>query len=325
MFNMQNTHKIMENIRTELTALIGNTPMLKLSKITDSPDIKAEVIVKLEYFNPGGSVKDRIALAMIEDAERSGLLKPGATIIEPTSGNTGVGLAWVAIVKGYKTILTMPETMSDERKSLLRARGAELVLTPGAKGMRGAVDKAEELRDKIPGSIILQQFDNPANRAMHEKTTAEEIWRDTDGHVDILVAGVGTGGTLCGTAAGLKRHNPSLKAYAVEPDSSPVLSGGKAGPHKIQGIGANFIPGNFVREYVDGVIRVKNDDAIRTGRELSLREGLLVGISSGAAAWAALELARKPENAGKRIVAVLPDTGERYLSTELYAFDSYPL
>mgnify|MGYP002316372872 FL=1 len=319
------TRKIMENIRTELTALIGNTPMLKLSKITDSPDIKAEVIVKLEYFNPGGSVKDRIALAMIEDAERSGLLKPGATIIEPTSGNTGVGLAWVAIVKGYKTILTMPETMSDERKSLLRARGAKLVLTPGAKGMQGAVDKAEELRDKIPGSIILQQFDNPANRAMHEKTTAEEIWRDTDGHVDILVAGVGTGGTLCGTAAGLKRHNPSLKAYAVEPDSSPVLSGGKAGPHKIQGIGANFIPGNFVREYVDGVIRVKNDDAIRTGRELSLREGLLVGISSGAAAWAALELARKPENAGKRIVAVLPDTGERYLSTELYAFDSYPL
>lgn len=319
------TRKIMENIRTELTALIGNTPMLKLSKITDSPDIKAEVIVKLEYFNPGGSVKDRIALAMIEDAERSGLLKPGATIIEPTSGNTGVGLAWVAIVKGYKTILTMPETMSDERKSLLRARGAELVLTPGAKGMQGAVDKAEELRDKIPGSIILQQFDNPANRAMHEKTTAEEIWRDTDGHVDILVAGVGTGGTLCGTAAGLKRHNPSLKAYAVEPDSSPVLSGGKAGPHKIQGIGANFIPGNFVREYVDGVIRVKNDDAIRTGRELSLREGLLVGISSGAAAWAALELARKPENAGKRIVAVLPDIGERYLSTELYAFDSYPL
>ena len=212
----------MENIRTELTALIGNTPMLKLSKITDSPDIKAEVIVKLEYFNPGGSVKDRIALAMIEDAERSGLLKPGATIIEPTSGNTGVGLAWVAIVKGYKTILTMPETMSDERKSLLRARG-ELVLTPGAIGMQGAVDKAEELRDKIPGSIILQQFDNPANRAMHEKTTAEEIWRDTDGHVDILVAGVGTGGTLCGTAAGLKRHNPSLKAYAVEPDSSPVL------------------------------------------------------------------------------------------------------
>lgn len=315
----------MENIRTELTALIGNTPMLKLSKITDSPDIKAEVIVKLEYFNPGGSVKDRIALAMIEDAERSGLLKPGATIIEPTSGNTGVGLAWVAIVKGYKTILTMPETMSDERKSLLRARGAELVLTPGAIGMQGADDKAEELRDKIPGSIILQQFDNPANRAMHEKTTAEEIWRDTDGHVDILVAGVGTGGTLCGTAAGLKRHNPSLKAYAVEPDSSPVLSGGKAGPHKIQGIGANFIPGNFVREYVDGVIRVKNDDAIRTGRELSLREGLLVGISSGAAAWAALELARKPENAGKRIVAVLPDTGERYLSTELYAFDSYPL
>ena len=315
----------MAKIAKKLTELIGHTPLMELSGYSRKYGLQENIVAKLESFNPAGSVKDRVALSMIEDAEERGVLQPGATIIEPTSGNTGVGLAMVATIKGYRLILTMPETMSDERKSLLRARGAELVLTPGAKGMQGAVDKAEELRDKIPGSIILQQFDNPANRAMHEKTTAEEIWRDTDGHVDILVAGVGTGGTLCGTAAGLKRHNPSLKAYAVEPDSSPVLSGGKAGPHKIQGIGANFIPGNFVREYVDGVIRVKNDDAIRTGRELSLREGLLVGISSGAAAWAALELARKPENAGKRIVAVLPDTGERYLSTELYAFDSYPL
>ena len=313
------------NIFHSVAELAGNTPLLELCRYERRHGLNARILAKLECCNVAGSAKDRVAKHMIERAEAEGKLVPGSVIIEPTSGNTGVGLAWVAIVKGYKTILTMPETMSDERKSLLRARGAELVLTPGAKGMQGAVDKAEELRDKIPGSIILQQFDNPANRAMHEKTTAEEIWRDTDGHVDILVAGVGTGGTLCGTAAGLKRHNPSLKAYAVEPDSSPVLSGGKAGPHKIQGIGANFIPGNFVREYVDGVIRVKNDDAIRTGRELSLREGLLVGISSGAAAWAALELARKPENAGKRIVAVLPDTGERYLSTELYAFDSYPL
>lgn len=310
----------MENIHTQLTSLIGNTPLLKLSKLSALAEAKAEVIAKLEYLNPGGSVKDRVALAMIDDAERSGRLKPGATIIEPTSGNTGVGLAWVGIVKGYHTILTMPDTMSEERKSLLRARGAELVLTPGAEGMQGAVDKAAELHAAIAGSVILSQFDNPANRAIHERTTAEEIWRDTAGHVDILVAGVGTGGTLCGTAAALKKHNPALKAYAVEPASSPMLSQGKAGPHKIQGIGANFVPGNFVRELVDGIICVTDDDAIATGRELSLREGLLTGISSGAAAWAAAMLAREPANEGKRIVVILPDTGERYLSTELFAF-----
>lgn len=315
----------MANIHQKLTELIGNTPLVRLNELTNDPAIKAEVVVKLEYFNPGGSVKDRIALAMIEDAERSGKLKPGATIIEPTSGNTGVGLAWVAIVKGYKAILTMPESMSEERKSLLRARGAELVLTPGPAGMKGAAEKANELHAQIPGSVILGQFDNPANRAIHERTTAEEIWRDTDGKVDIVVGGVGTGGTISGVAAGLKKHNPAVKAFAVEPDSSPLLSEGKAGPHKIQGIGANFVPGNFVRELIDGIIRVTDNDAIKTGRELSLREGLLVGISSGAATWAALELAKKPENAGKRIVAILPDTGERYLSTLLYAFDKYPL
>lgn len=315
----------MANIHQKLTELIGNTPLVRLNELTNDPAIKAEVVVKLEYFNPGGSVKDRIALAMIEDAERSGKLKPGATIIEPTSGNTGVGLAWVAIVKGYKAILTMPESMSEERKSLLRARGAELVLTPGPAGMKGAAEKANELHAQIPGSVILGQFDNPANRAIHERTTAEEIWRDTDGKVDIVVGGVGTGGTISGVAAGLKKHNPAVKAFAVEPDSSPLLSEGKAGPHKIQGIGANFVPGNFVRELIDGIIRVTDDAAIKTGRELSLREGLLVGISSGAATWAALELAKKPENAGKRIVAILPDTGERYLSTLLYAFDKYPL
>lgn len=315
----------MANIHQKLTELIGNTPLVRLNELTNNPAIKAEVVVKLEYFNPGGSVKDRIALAMIEDAEKSGKLKPGATIIEPTSGNTGVGLAWVAIVKGYKAILTMPESMSEERKSLLRARGAELVLTPGPAGMKGAVEKANELHAQIPGSVILGQFDNPANRAIHEHTTAEEIWRDTDGKVDIVVGGVGTGGTISGVAAGLKKHNPAVKAFAVEPDSSPLLSEGKAGPHKIQGIGANFVPGNFVRELIDGIIRVTDNDAIKTGRELSLREGLLVGISSGAATWAALELAKKPENAGKQIVAILPDTGERYLSTLLYAFDKYPL
>lgn len=315
----------MANIHQKLTELIGNTPMVRLNELTADPAVKAEVVAKLEYFNPGGSVKDRIALAMIEDAEKSGRLKPGATIIEPTSGNTGVGLAWVAIVKGYKAILTMPESMSEERKSLLRARGAELVLTPGPAGMKGAVEKANELHARIPGSVILGQFDNPANRAVHERTTAEEIWRDTDGRVGIVVGGVGTGGTISGVAAGLKSHNPGVKAYAVEPDSSPMLSEGKAGPHKIQGIGANFVPGNFVRELVDGIIRVTDDDAIKTGRELSLREGLLVGISSGASVWAALELAKEPGNAGKQIVAILPDTGERYLSTLLYAFDKYPL
>lgn len=315
----------MAKIYQKLTELIGNTPLVKINELTTGPEYVAEVDAKLEYFNPGGSVKDRIALAMIEDAEKDGRLKPGATIIEPTSGNTGVGLAWVAIVKGYKAILTMPETMSEERKALLRARGAKLVLTPGATGMKGAVDKANELHAQIPGSIILQQFDNPSNRAVHVRTTAEEIWRDTDGRVDIVVGGVGTGGTISGVAAGLKKHNPAVQAFAVEPDSSPLLSEGHAGPHKIQGIGANFVPGNFVRDVIDGIIRVKDDDAIRTGRELSLREGLLVGISAGAATWAALQLAKKPENAGKRIIAILPDTGERYLSTVLYAFDKYPL
>lgn len=315
----------MAKIYQKLTELIGNTPLVKINELTAGPEYVAEVDAKLEYFNPGGSVKDRIALAMIEDAENDGRLKPGATIIEPTSGNTGVGLAWVAIVKGYKAILTMPETMSEERKALLRARGAQLVLTPGATGMKGAVDKANELHAQIPGSIILQQFDNPSNRAVHTRTTAEEIWRDTDGSVDIVVGGVGTGGTISGVAAGLKKHNPAVQAFAVEPDSSPLLSEGHAGPHKIQGIGANFVPGNFVRDVIDGIIRVKDDDAIRTGRELSLKEGLLVGISAGAATWAALQLAKKPENAGKRIIAILPDTGERYLSTVLYAFDKYPL
>ena len=303
----------MANIHQKLTELIGGTPLVRINELTKDPEVKAEVVAKLEYFNPGGSVKDRIALAMIEDAEKSGKLKPGATIIEPTSGNTGVGIAWVAVVKGYKAILTMPESMSEEHKNLLRARGAQLV------------------HEQIPGSIILQQFDNPANRAIHEKTTAEEIWKDTDGKVDIVVGGVGTGGTISGIAAGLKKHNPDIKAFAVEPDSSPILSGGNPGPHKIQGIGANFIPGNFVRDLIDGVIRVKDNDAIKTGRELALKEGLLVGISfiypppTGAAAWAALDLAKKPENAGKRIIAILPDTGERYLSTVLYAFEKYPL
>lgn len=315
----------MANIHQSLTELIGNTPLLRLSKLAADHKAQADVIAKLEYFNPGGSVKDRIALSMIEDAEQKGILKPGATIIEPTSGNTGVGLAWVAIVKGYKAILTMPESMSEERKKLLRARGAQLVLTPASEGMKGAVAKAEELRQSIPGSVILGQFDNPANRAMHRRTTAEEIWKDTDGKVDIVVAGVGTGGTISGISEGLKAHKPEIKAYAVEPAGSPLLSQGKAGPHKIQGIGANFVPGNYVSAEIDGIITVTDDDALRTGRELSLREGVLTGISSGAAVWAALKLAREPENKGKCIVAILPDTGERYLSTQLFAFDSYPL
>lgn len=315
----------MANIKKQLTELIGHTPLLELQRMAKAHQAQATVIAKLEYFNPGGSVKDRIALAMIEDAEQKGVLKPGSVIVEPTSGNTGVGLAWVSTVKGYKTILTMPETMSLERQKLLRAMGAELVLTPGAEGMKGAIRKANELRDATPGAVILQQFENPANPAAHVRTTAEEIWRDTDGRVDVFVAGVGTGGTVSGVGKGLKMHNPDVEVVAVEPDASPVLSGGGPGMHKIQGIGAGFIPKTYDADVVDRVIRVADDDAIRTGRELSSREGLLVGISSGAAAFAAMQLARMPRYAGKNIVVLLPDTGERYLSTLLYAFEEYPL
>ena len=315
----------MARIARQLTDLVGNTPLLEFSNFNASKGLKAQVIGKLEYFNPAGSVKDRIALAMIEDAEAKGLLKPGATIIEPTSGNTGVGLAFVSASKGYKLILTMPDTMSAERRNLLKALGARLVLTPGAEGMKGAIAKAEELRDATPGSIILQQFENPANPAVHIRTTAEEIWRDTDGKVDLFVAGVGTGGTVSGVGAGLKAHKPNVQIVAVEPSDSPVLSGGKPGPHKIQGIGAGFIPKTYNGEVVDKILQVTNDDAIRTSRELAGKEGLLVGISSGAAVYAAVELAKLPENEGKTIVALLPDTGERYLSTVLYAFEEYPL
>lgn len=315
----------MARIARQLTDLVGNTPLLEFSNFNASKGLKAQVIGKLEYFNPAGSVKDRIALAMIEDAEAKGLLRPGATIIEPTSGNTGVGLAFVSASKGYKLILTMPDTMSAERRNLLKALGARLVLTPRAEGMKGAIAKAEELRDATPGSIILQQFENPANPAMHIRTTAEEIWRDTDGKVDLFVAGVGTGGTVSGVGAGLKAHNPNVQIVAVEPSDSPVLSGGKPGPHKIQGIGAGFIPKTYNGEVVDNILQVTNDDAIRTSRELAGKEGLLVGISSGAAVYAAVELAKLPENEGKTIVALLPDTGERYLSTVLYAFEEYPL
>lgn len=315
----------MAKIKKNLTELIGKTPLLEVCNIEKAEDLKARVIVKLESFNPGGSVKDRIAFAMIEAAEKSGELKPGALIIEPTSGNTGIGLAWVASVKGYKLILTMPETMSVERQNLLKALGATLVLTPGSEGMAGAIRVANELKEQNPGSIILQQFDNPANPQIHSVTTAEEIWDDTDGCLDILVAGVGTGGTLSGTAEGLKKHNPAIKAVAVEPKDSPVLSGGKAGPHKLQGIGAGFVPSNFHRDVVDEIITVGNDDAIRASRLLATKEGLLVGISAGAAFFAAIELAKREENEGKTIVAILPDTGERYLSTVLYAFEEYPL
>lgn len=315
----------MAKIAKKLTDLVGNTPLLELSNYNKSKGVKAHLIAKLEYFNPAGSVKDRIALAMIEDAEAKGILKEDSTIIEPTSGNTGVGLAFVASAKGYKLILTMPETMSIERRNLLKALGANLVLTPGPEGMKGAIAKAEALRQEIPGGIILQQFENEANPAVHKRTTALEIWNDTDGKVDIFVAGVGTGGTVSGVGEKLKELNPNVKIVAVEPADSPVLSGGTPGPHKIQGIGAGFIPKTYHGEAVDQIIPVSNNDAIRTSRELSKKEGLLVGISSGAAAFAATKLALLPENEGKNIVVLLPDTGERYLSTVLYAFDEYPL
>ena len=317
-------------LRSELELLerrfdANNALLLELQRMAKAHQAQATVVAKLEYFNPGGSVKDRIALAMIEDAERKGVLKPGSVIVEPTSGNTGVGLAWVSTVKGYQTILTMPETMSLQRQKLLRAMGAELVLTPGAEGMKGAIRKANELRDATPGAVILQQFENPANPASHVRTTAEEIWRDTDGQVDVFVAGVGTGGTVSGVGEGLKKHNPNVEVVAVEPDSSAVLSGDAPGMHKIQGIGAGFVPNTYNAGVVDKVVRVADDDAIRTGRELSSMEGLLVGISSGAAAYAAMQLACMPQYAGKNIVVLLPDTGERYLSTLLYAFEEYPL
>ena len=315
----------MSKIAKQLTALVGNTPLLELNKYSEAKGLATPVIAKVEFFNPGGSVKDRIALAMIENAEANGILKPGATIIEPTSGNTGVGLALVSAVKGYHLILTMPETMSVERRNLVKAYGAEVRLTPGKDGMKGAIAAAEALRDSIPGSIILQQFENAANPAIHYATTGPEIWRATDRKVDIFVAGVGTGGTVSGTGKYLKEQNPNVKVIAVEPKSSAVLNGQPSGPHKIQGIGAGFVPKTYNAAIVDEVFDVENDDAIRTGRQLAQQEGLLVGISSGAAAFAAAEIAKRPENQGKTIVVLLPDTGERYLSTQLYAFEDYPL
>ena len=315
----------MAKIAKNLTELIGNTPLLQLSNFASGKNLEANVIVKLESFNPAGCVKERIALAMIEDAEAAGILKAGVEIIEPTSGNTGIGLAMVAAVKGYKLTLTMPETMSVERRNLLKALGANLVLTPGANGMKGAIARAIELHEENPASFIPQQFENASNPKIHNTTTGPEIWNDTDGKVDIFVAGVGTGGTISGVGAYLKSKNPTIKIVAVEPADSPVLSGGAPGPHKIQGIGAGFIPKNYDPSVVDEIIQVSNDNAILTSRQLAQQEGLLVGISSGAAAYAATILAQRPENKGKNIVALLPDTGERYLSTLLYAFEEYPL
>jgi len=312
-------------IAKSLTELIGNAPLLELDRFSAMNGLDTPIMAKVEFFNPGGSVKDRVALAMIEDAEAKGVLKPGATIIEPTSGNTGVGLALVSAVKGYHLILTMPETMSVERRNLVKAYGAEVRLTSGAEGMAGAIAMAERLRDEIPGSVILQQFENPANPACHYATTGPEIWRQTDGKVDIFVACVGTGGTVSGIARYLKERNADIKVYGVEPATSAVLNGRPAGPHKIQGIGAGFVPATYDGSVVDEVLAVADDDAIRTGRELAVREGLLVGISSGAAVCAATLLAKRPGNSGKRIVTLLPDTGERYLSTVLYDFDGYPL
>ena len=315
----------MAKIAKKLTELVGNTPLLELGKYSQEKGLETPVIAKVEYFNPGGSVKDRIALSMIEDAEKKGLLKPGATIIEPTSGNTGVGLALVSTVKGYKLILTMPETMSVERRNLVKAYGAEVRLTSGKDGMPGAIRAAKELQESIPGSIILQQFENGANPARHYATTGPEVGEQTGVEVDIFVAGVGTGGTVSGVGKYLKEKKPGVKVIAVEPKSSPVLNGGQSGPHKIQGIGAGFVPATYNAGVVDEVFDVENDDAIRTGRQLAKSEGLLVGISAGAAAFAAAEIAKRPENKGKKVVVLLPDTGERYLSTVLYAFEDYPL
>lgn len=308
----------MGNVKTSILELIGKTPMLQMKQYAKKQGIEANIFAKLEYFNPAGSVKDRIALAMIEDAEKKGILKPGATIIEPTSGNTGIGIASVAAAKGYKAILTMPETMSIERRKLLQAYGAELVLTDGAKGMNGAIAKAEELKESTPNAVILSQFANPANPAVHKATTGPEIWEDLDGKVDIFVAGVGTGGTLTGTGSYLKEQNPDITVVAVEPKDSPVLSKGIAGPHKIQGIGAGFVPEVLDTKIYDEVIAVSNEDAFATGRELAKTEGFLAGISSGAALWAAVQLAKRTENKGKNIVVILPDTGGRYLSTQLF-------
>ena len=305
-------------IYKKITDLIGNTPLVELGNIEEAKGLQATLLAKVEFFNPGGSVKDRIAKAMIDDAEAKGLLTPGSVIIEPTSGNTGIGLASVAASRGYRLIITMPETMSIERRNLMKAYGAELVLTEGAKGMKGAIAKADELAAEIPGSFIPSQFTNPANPEVHKKTTGVEIWEDTDGKVDIFVAGVGTGGTISGTGAYLRSKNPDVKIVAVEPKSSPVLSQGVAGPHKIQGIGAGFVPDTLNTEIYDEIITVENEDAFETGRLIARTEGILVGISSGAALWAAIELAKRPENKGKTIVALLPDTGERYLSTPMF-------
>lgn len=315
----------MKKVAKNLIGLIGHTPLMELSGYSAKYGLEGNIVAKLEAFNPAGSVKDRVALSMIEDAEERGLLKPGATIIEPTSGNTGVGLAMVATIKGYRLILTMPETMSLERRNLLKALGAQIVLTDGMAGMSGSIAKAQELKATISGSVILQQFENPANAAVHERTTGEEIWEDTGGQIAAFVAGVGTGGTICGVARALKKHNPDVYVMAVEPAASPVLAGGVAAPHRIQGIGANFIPKIYDASVVDEVMGVPDDEAIRAGRELAATEGLLAGISSGAAVYAARKLAERPEFAGKMVVALLPDTGERYLSTELFAFDAYPL
>lgn len=315
----------MKRINRQLTDLIGNTPLVVLQRLPETENVKANILAKLEYLNPGGSVKDRIALGMIEDAEERGILKPGSIIVEPTSGNTGIGLAWIARAKGYRAILTMPETMSIERRNLLRARGAELVLTPGAQGMKGAIAKAQELAATLENAVLLQQFENPANPLKHYRTTAEEIWRDTEGEIDVFVAGVGTGGTITGVGRRLKELKPEIEIVAVEPDASAVLSGEPAGPHKIQGIGAGFVPGILDRGVIDRIVRVTDLDALRTGRRLSLQEGLLTGISSGAAAFAALKIGREARYEGKNIVVLLPDTGERYLSTPLFDFENFPL